>query len=116
MRLIDANKLVDAIVEVRNKIPLYAPCATYELLDEKPFAAGQNQRGGIRKALRCVADAPTVDAVPVVHGRWIMDYDCGSIVLQCSICDEQYWIADESEKKPNYCPNCGSRMDGNINE
>ena len=67
MRLVDANKLVKSIIEERNKIPLTMPCAPYELLDVKPNAAGQNQRGGIRKALRCVEEAPTIDAVPVVR-------------------------------------------------
>ena len=67
MRLVDANKLAKAIVEERNKIPLTIPCAPYELLDVKPNVAGQNQRGGIRKALRCVEEAPTIDAVPVVR-------------------------------------------------
>lgn len=42
--------------------------------------------------------APTVDAVPVVHGRWDGEGDGladGEIVLDV-------W----------YCPNCGAKMDG----
>ena len=60
MRLIDANKVVKDIISERDKIP-------YELVSEKPFKHGNSMRGGIRKALRCIEQAPTVDAVPVVR-------------------------------------------------
>ena len=42
---------------------------------------------------------PTVDAVEVVHGRWIDG-------MRCSECGQVDWT------KPNYCPNCGAKMDG----
>lgn len=42
---------------------------------------------------------PTVDAVPVRHGKWIDD--------NCSICGEYVYKGDRG----NYCPNCGARMD-----
>ena len=60
MRLIDANKVIKNIVAERDKIP-------YELVSEKPFKHGNSMRGGIRKALRCIEQAPTVDAVLVVR-------------------------------------------------
>lgn len=62
MRLIDANKVIKNIVAERDKIP-------YELVSEKPFKHGNSMRGGIRKALRCIEQAPTVDAVEVVRCR-----------------------------------------------
>lgn len=62
MRLIDANEVVKNIVAERDKIP-------YELVSEKPFKHENSMRGGIRKALRCIEQAPTVDAVPVVRCR-----------------------------------------------
>ena len=38
-------------------------------------------------AIKCyVEQMPTVDAVPVVHGRWL--YDSGSGRYFCSACDE----------------------------
>ena len=51
-------------------------------------------------------DAQTVDAVEVVHGRWIdaREY-CGDFM--CSNCDALY-----GTNKFNYCPNCGAKMDG----
>ena len=65
---------------------------------------------------------PTVDAVEVVHGRWIMDkleignpYDGNSTMIadigNCSCCGYR------CEMLPimNYCPNCGAKMDGDGN-
>ena len=57
--------------------------------------------------------APTVDAVEVVHGRWIEQekYTFG-VMYDCSICDNR--ILDNGHSW-NYCPNCGARMDGGTN-
>lgn len=66
-RLIDANEVVKAILAERDKIPRTIRGAPYELGVEKPFHAGDQMRGGIRKALRCIEQATTVDAVPVVR-------------------------------------------------
>lgn len=68
MRLIDANEVVENIIAERDKIP-------YELVSEKPFKHGNSMRGGIRKALRCIEQAPTVDAIPVVRCRECTEFD-----------------------------------------
>ena len=68
-RLIDANEVVKAILAERDKIPRTIRGAPYELGVEKPFHAGDQMRGGIRKALRCIEQATTVDAVPVTRCR-----------------------------------------------
>lgn len=60
-----------------------------------------------------VKDMPTIDAVPVVHGRpvWINPFDPGAKVCTwrcssiCSICGE--YVAASWK----YCPNCGAKMD-----
>lgn len=49
---------------------------------------------------------PAVDAVPVVHGRWIED-NYG--YFHCSECGFEW---DESEVTSKYCPDCGAKMDG----
>lgn len=55
---------------------------------------------------------PTVDAVPVVHGRWEQDADGD---WYCTNCGEAVAICDSGKnrtyRKP-YCPNCGAKMDG----
>lgn len=73
-RMIDANEVVKAILEERDKIPRTITTAPYELGTEKPFHAGDQMRGGIRKALRCIEQAPTVDAVAVVRCRECRGY------------------------------------------
>ena len=63
--------------------------------------------------------APTIEAEPVKHGRWLItqeplswhDVNC----VECSACHES-WIYDEDYGFDdlcdwNYCPNCGARMD-----
>jgi PHP family Zn ribbon phosphoesterase len=52
--------------------------------------------------------ATTVDAVPVVHGRWTPTTKYDS--CWCSCCKKQYTGFFASGW--NYCPNCGARMDG----
>ena len=55
--------------------------------------------------------APTVDAKPVVHGRWVSDE--GDVLFHCSECETQIstsWNYDDLHW--NYCPNCGAQMYG----
>lgn len=57
-------------------------------------------KSGYAKAIEDVAGCPTVDAVPVVHGRWIDEH--------CSECGAYVFHGDVA----NYCPHCGAKMDG----
>lgn len=71
------------------------------------------------KALHQEAKRMTaVEVAPVVHGQWIGEsdgYADGELVYDvwnCSKCD--YCIddgTDNPELLPNYCPNCGAKMD-----
>ena len=69
------------------------------------------------KARKLIEDAPTVDAVEVVHGRWnekvdmVESYlaDCTEVFYECSVCE----CANIGESP--YCPNCGAKMDGDGN-
>jgi rubrerythrin len=64
--------------------------------------------------LEDVENAATVDAVEVVHGRWIEKIDmvasylaeCEELFYECSVCNTPNF--GESP----YCPNCGAKMDG----
>ena len=69
----------------------------------------------IQEHIQRIKDAPTVDAVEVVHGRWIqgesvLDKDGGGSIYHCSECGDWY-----HNFVPNYCPNCGAKMDGDGN-
>ena len=58
-------------------------------------------------------NAPTIDAAPVVHGRWsepfIGGYDGLHAVyyMTCSKC-----MGEVRHSIFRYCPNCGAKMDG----
>lgn len=67
MRLIDADELKKLILEERDKIPFTVPAAPYELVKEKANTHGNAVRGGIRKALRCMEQTPTIEAEPVIR-------------------------------------------------
>ena len=104
-RLIDANEVVKAILEERDKIPRTITTAPYELGAEKPYHAGDQMRGGIRKALRCIEQAPTVAAVHVVR--------CEKCVLHGNCVTEDAFVLSGIEN-PFCC--AGKRKEGAYNE
>ena len=112
MRLIDADELKELILAERDKIPKKVPCATYELMREKDNQHGNAMRGGIRVALRCMENTPTIEAEPVRHGKWgeaeIVGYNGYHAVYArpCMLCGSY-----TREHKPPYCSNCGAKMD-----
>lgn len=58
-----------------------------------------------------IESAPTIDAVPVVHGQWERVIPSKSAAkwstkVSCSICHRQGYTYHK------YCPNCGACMDG----
>lgn len=57
-----------------------------------------------------IDEQPSVDAVPVVHGRWewlgpYRGVDDGWIGT-CSVCKQRVRFFEK-----DYCPNCGAKMD-----
>jgi hypothetical protein len=96
-RLIDANALM-AQLEERQAFLV------------KEYGHRDHYTSGFVEATDKVEQAPTVDAVEVVHGRWIMYLDGDSIVpdrfYRCSECCDRGW-----GRKWPYCPNCGAKMD-----
>ena len=63
----------------------------------------------IQMAIECV---PTYKAEPIKHGRWILSEVRDSKTLCCSICG----LGSGTIYEYNYCPNCGARMDGDVND
>lgn len=66
----------------------------------------------LQDVINYLENQPTVDAVEVVHGRWLQGYP-----VSCSVCggaaatDYEDVNRYEAWLTP-YCPNCGARMDG----
>ena len=84
---------------------------------EEVYCVGCNSYNGVRcracgtgDAIDMIEDAPAADVAPVVHGRW----ENGNPI--CPVCggdkfkdlDADIWC----DWKPDYCPNCGAKMDG----
>ena len=68
----------------------------------------------VKSIIQSIENAEAADVAPVRHGRWIgCDTQCG---IACSICgtpvDDFCHSIDyiDLAYKPNYCPNCGARM------
>lgn len=69
------------------------------------YCAGWNGLLGL------IEKAPTVDAVPVVHGRWIeKSAPARKIYFECSHCGAQE--NKHTAIKGYYCWRCGAKMDG----
>ena len=58
-----------------------------------------------------------VDAVEVVHGRWIVHSEIGAMNghCKCPSCNWKTPFVVYATKEFNYCPNCGAKMDGDGN-
>lgn len=56
---------------------------------------------------------PTVDAEPVIHGKWIYGNDFHWYTASCSACGYQRRtdIKATGWNQWKYCPNCGAKMD-----
>ena len=68
-----------------------------------------------KSLVRLIDFAPTVDAVPVRHGRWIeIDDGDGDCHYECSVCGEAWVLNDgtPADNNMNFCPRCGAEMDG----
>ena len=87
-RLIDANELL------HNQVWL---CGGFV---GDPYCDGYME--ALDKVETVIREFPTVDAVEVVHGRWVKLTQ----LYKCSEC------ACVVAAKWNYCPNCGANMKG----
>lgn len=88
MRLIDAVELLK------------------KMLREGDAYTNDDIRHGYHNCQILVYDAPTIDAEPVIHGKWI-ENDNGT--YSCSKC--QSWIPNEQHYYARYCLRCGALMD-----
>ena len=112
MRLIDAGKLVETIVNTPSEV---AKIHTYNVLTS--LAERQNE------ILDIVENSPTIEAAPVVHGYW-REYNRSALVSWKN--GEPVWVdravyycdgcSFGTIIKHNYCPRCGQKMDGCVSD
>lgn len=110
-RLIDANALMDTVEGVNwyhiDKIGYLANGANSQM--HTPLFKAED-------IFKATENAPTVDAVEVVHGRWYLLDECSNAGVYCSVCHKKVYKESYANQKlkSKYCPNCGSRMDGDF--
>lgn len=63
-----------------------------------------NLAEGFMEAHNVIRSMPTIDADPVVHGRWVDAHHFTSS-CKCTICGAVY------VNETAYCPHCGAKMD-----
>lgn len=67
-----------------------------------------------------IKDVHGCGAEPVQHGEWILNpcnlYNDATWV--CSVCENEWVLIDGTplDNQMNYCPKCGARMDGEIDD
>lgn len=74
-------------------------------------------RGLLEDVIWEVDTQPAADVAPVQHGKWVKDesayfpddYYCVYHDWNCSNCGE---TVNDRQKLPQYCPECGAKMDG----
>ena len=82
--------------------------------------AGDNDEADCyRDCIDLLDSIPTADVVEVRHGQWDGEgdgYADGEIVIDVWYCSECGYCIDDGTDDPNilpnYCPNCGAKMDG----
>ncbi len=98
MRLIDADKLKDYF---------------YYGINDKPILGETDEFD--RKVIDIIDNAPTVNAQPIVHAKWIKEkhkkYEMTS--RTCSNCGMS---EGGTTIKGNYCWYCGAKMDKEIED
>nr|DAO67357.1 MAG TPA: DNA-directed RNA polymerase [Caudoviricetes sp.] len=80
-----------------------------------------NRLATMTDAKREIAEMPAADVVPVVHGKWIIGTGDDEFDVKCPKCgwDDIFEVAGIAAVKRisepmHYCPNCGAKMDGGV--
>lgn len=100
MRLIDA----DALVEHIKDLPTWWADGGGFYPGSMKYPEGMYDPEDI---ISSIENAPTIEAVPVVHGEWIKEMGAFFPRYICSACREKYgaeWY--------RHCPSCGAKMKG----
>ena len=110
-RFIDANNLIEEIREER----------CYNCRNFKDMKCDYC---GTADYIYMIEDMPAADVAPVVHAHWQPYED----TVQCSACgfgtfmDGYFFVhgecthANDRSFRFSFCPNCGGKMDGDMNE
>lgn len=104
-------KLIDAEV-FEGKLESLIKWVNIEL-EEDRFSEGC--KASLKDALSTLKNfTPTIDAVPVVNGHWIMKNDLFGTKYECSECG--HCDSKSTAVRGHYCWFCGAKMDGKVEE
>ena len=98
--LISRSALLDVIPEA----------VADEASSENEIAYAEGWNDCLESFRSIIKYAPAVDTKPVRHGRWIHDTNN---LFGCSECMERDTMSFRRGLK-NYCPNCGAKMDAEV--
>ena len=100
VRLIDANALVNVLCEKLRSID------NGRTMRQAAISVADGMRiMELEYCIGLIQCADIIDAVPVVHGRWVFDRPNH---YKCSVCDAMW---SGVVRFMIYCPNCGAKMD-----
>ena len=80
------------------------------------YAVGEAHLKGLNPLWE-LRDVPAADVAPVVHGKWLHSgcEECSGLeVVKCSECNHEAFAIALYVCNGNYCPSCGARMDGGV--
>ena len=109
MRLIDADK---AIGHIKKRL-LETALNNSDAVCDASFLYAEIADNRIET---WIDEEPTVDAVPVRHGKWKQSGDRWEGIVTTAvgyICSECGYFGEHTD---NYCPNCGCRMEVSEDE
>lgn len=82
-----------------------------EYIDREEVFMKLMQDGCSAKNLQSISDIPGADVAPVVHAHWNDSFD--GITPYCFACGMSHRCLIRT---PDYCPNCGAKMDEKVEE
>ena len=96
-RLIDADALTERLNEYAN--------------DDWNVSLGEVFTDAVDTCLDFVENAPTIEAVPVVHGEWenVGDNE-EDLCFRCTNCNTEFSCEINMRQFAKHCPNCGADM------
>lgn len=113
--LIDKNVLLHELEEVESS----SIAAARIIQAREQYTAESITFASLSVVRDVINDAPAID--PVKHGKWIFDLSDVDWTYGPYVCSECHarngdFIGGGLNKRTNYCPNCGAKMDADEQE
>lgn len=96
-----------------------------KLLDELKESAEHHAENSREEQLllrdrNIVRAQPAADVAPIIHAEWAHQYDDYFDWWECTNCgyggEGEMQFAEGVDVRTNYCPNCGAKMDKEVQE